>query len=75
MAFNDIEPFEATVRPSSAARILRRGGTIMSSCSRFAASSSGIDGVSIRYVVYCGPVLRHSAGLIQAANIRSVVVF
>jgi hypothetical protein len=23
--------------------------------------------------VYCGPVLRHSAGLIQAANFRSAV--
>jgi GDPmannose 4,6-dehydratase len=26
-------------------------------------------------VVYCSPVLRHSAGLIQAANFRSAVVF
>jgi hypothetical protein len=25
--------------------------------------------------LYCGPVLRHSAGLIQAANFRSAVVF
>jgi hypothetical protein len=25
--------------------------------------------------VYCSPVLRHSAGLIQAANFRSAVVF
>ena len=25
--------------------------------------------------VYCSPVLRHSAGLIQAANFRSTVVF
>jgi ABC-type uncharacterized transport system substrate-binding protein len=25
--------------------------------------------------VYCGPVLRHSAELIQAANFRSAVVF
>jgi hypothetical protein len=26
-------------------------------------------------IVYCGPVLRHSAELIQAANFRSAVVF
>jgi hypothetical protein len=25
--------------------------------------------------VYCGPVLRHSAGAIQAANFSSVVAF
>jgi methylated-DNA-[protein]-cysteine S-methyltransferase len=25
--------------------------------------------------VYCGPILRHSAGLIQAANFRSAIVF
>ena len=25
--------------------------------------------------VYCGPVLRHSAGAIQAANIKSAVAF
>jgi hypothetical protein len=25
--------------------------------------------------LYCSPVLRHSAGLIQAANFRSAVVF
>ena len=25
--------------------------------------------------MYCSPVLRHSAGLIQAANFRSAVVF
>ena len=32
-------------------------------------------GVSQSAVVYCSPVLRHSAGLIQAANFRSAVVF
>jgi acyl dehydratase len=30
---------------------------------------------AIGLMVYCGPVLRHSAGLIQAANFRSAVVF
>ena len=28
-----------------------------------------------RGAVYCGPVLRHSAGAIQAANFRSAVAF
>jgi hypothetical protein len=28
-----------------------------------------------RSLMYCSPVLRHSAGLIQAANFRSAVVF
>ena len=31
--------------------------------------------MSIYSRLYCGPVLRHSAGLIQAANFQSVVVF
>ena len=29
----------------------------------------------LAFSVYCGPVLRHSAELIQAANFRSAVVF
>ena len=38
------------------------------------------DPVGIRLIsrqgnVYCGPVLRHSAGAIQAANFRSAVAF
>ena len=31
--------------------------------------------VTLVIAMYCGPVLRHSAGLIQAANFRSAVVF
>jgi hypothetical protein len=30
---------------------------------------------AILRTVYCGPVLRHSAGAIQAANFSSVVAF
>jgi hypothetical protein len=36
------------------------------------------EGARVRPIlagVYCSPVLRHSAGLIQAANFRSAVVF
>jgi hypothetical protein len=37
------------------------------------SNPSSTDGGS--FSLYCSPVLRHSAGLIQAANFRSAVVF
>jgi hypothetical protein len=42
-------------------------------------SGQGVVGIArpvgASQALYCGPVLRHSAGLIQAANFRSAVVF
>ena len=47
-----------------------------------AGGPSGLDGngpkrfsVRRKLAVYCSPVLRHPAGLIQAANFRSAVAF
>jgi hypothetical protein len=36
---------------------------------------TGLAEVPLDIAVYCSPVLRHSAELIQAANFRSAVVF
>jgi Na+/melibiose symporter-like transporter len=35
----------------------------------------GVGIIGIILIVYCSPVLRHPAGLIQAANFRSAIAF
>ena len=35
----------------------------------------GVGDVDITKTMYCSPVLRHPAGLIQAANFRSAIAF
>jgi hypothetical protein len=37
--------------------------------------ASDCANIRVSTAMYCSPVLRHSAGLIQAANFRSAVVF
>ena len=39
----------------------------------FLAWKTGLE--AARRVLYCSPVLRHPAGLIQAANFRSAIAF
>jgi hypothetical protein len=43
--------------------------------SHLAVTRPALRKVEILSGVYCGPVLRHSAGAIQAANFSSVVAF